>query len=99
LDDNYDKLEDEEINKIISEINNFANFEIININTLKEKVKQELKVYLSEILLKRLEELKASIKEEDFFDFEKRLFLQSIDELWMRHIDDMAHLREEVAFE
>jgi preprotein translocase subunit SecA len=25
--------------------------------------------------------------------------LQSIDELWMQHIDAMAHLREEVAFE
>lgn len=36
---------------------------------------------------------------EAFADYEKRLMLQSIDELWMRHIDEMAHLREEVAFE
>lgn len=35
----------------------------------------------------------------EFADYEKRLILQSIDELWMRHIDEMAHLREEVAFE
>lgn len=35
----------------------------------------------------------------EFADYEKRLMLQSIDELWMRHIDEMAHLREEVAFE
>ncbi|HBA44630.1 TPA: hypothetical protein DEG21_02800 [Patescibacteria group bacterium] len=99
LDDNYDRLEAEEIEKMSEEINSFANFEIININTLRKKNKQELKNYLNENLLKKLEDLKNSIKEEDFFDFEKRLFLQSIDELWMRHIDDMAHLREEVAFE
>lgn len=36
---------------------------------------------------------------EDFSDFEKKLTLASIDELWMAHIDRMSHLREEVAFE
>jgi len=41
----------------------------------------------------------SQVSEEDFYDFEKKLYLQSIDELWMRHIDDMSHLREEVAFE
>ena len=34
-----------------------------------------------------------------FEEFRRRLYLQSIDELWMRHIDDMAQLRESVAFE
>jgi len=37
--------------------------------------------------------------EEVFFDLERRIVLQSIDELWMRHIDSMSKLREAVAFE
>jgi len=32
-------------------------------------------------------------------DLEKRVVLSSIDELWMRHIDSMSKLRDEVAFE
>ena len=36
---------------------------------------------------------------EDYDTYEKRLTLQSIDELWMQHLDTMTHLREEVAFE
>lgn len=41
----------------------------------------------------------AATSEEMFSEFERRLTLASIDELWMNHIDHMAHLREEVAFE
>lgn len=37
--------------------------------------------------------------EEDFYDIERKIVLQSIDELWMRHIDNMSKLREAVAFE
>jgi len=36
---------------------------------------------------------------ENFLELERRIVLQSIDELWMNHIDAMSHLREEVAFE
>ena len=43
--------------------------------------------------------LREKIGEEEFARFEKQLLLGSIDELWMNHIDRMAHLREEVAFE
>jgi len=50
-------------------------------------------------LLAKIADIMSQVSEEDFYDFEKKLYLQSIDELWMRHIDDMSHLREEVAFE
>jgi hypothetical protein len=40
-----------------------------------------------------------AISQEAFFDLEKRVVLSSIDELWMRHIDSMSKLRDEVAFE
>ncbi len=37
--------------------------------------------------------------EDDFYEIERKIVLQSIDELWMRHIDSMSKLRETVAFE
>jgi preprotein translocase subunit SecA len=40
-----------------------------------------------------------NFKEDQFFDIERKIVLQSIDELWMNHIDSMSRLREEVAFE
>ena len=42
---------------------------------------------------------RATFGDERFFDYEKRLALQSYDELWMKHLDTMSHLKEEVAFE
>jgi preprotein translocase subunit SecA len=44
-------------------------------------------------------QLREKVGEEEFTRFEKQLLLGSMDELWMNHIDRMAHLREEVAFE
>ena len=37
--------------------------------------------------------------DEQFLRFERLLYLQSIDELWMQHIDAMSGLKEEVVFE
>ena len=47
----------------------------------------------------KIESIRESATEEEFSEFERRLSLAAIDELWMQHIDRMAHLREEVAFE
>ena len=43
--------------------------------------------------------LRAKAGEENVSNFINQLMLQSIDLLWMQHIDAMTHLREEVAFE
>jgi len=51
------------------------------------------------LLSGKIESLRNTGTEEEFADFERRLTLAAIDELWMTHIDSMAHLREEVAFE
>ena len=51
------------------------------------------------LLSGQIETLRESGSEEQFAEFERRLTLAAIDELWMQHIDRMAHLREEVAFE
>jgi len=36
--------------------------------------------------------------EQAFYELLKRIMLQSIDRLWMNHIDGMSKLREQVAF-
>ncbi len=56
--------------------------------------------YIKDIALEELEKIKKKIPNiEDFYNIERRIVLQSIDRLWMRHIDAMSALREEVAFE
>lgn len=51
------------------------------------------------IFLEKIEHLRDTGTEEQFAEFERRLTLAAMDELWMQHMDRMAHLREEVAFE
>ena len=97
----------EEINKenIIKTVNNFLWVEAID-NTIEKNTisklntANELAEYISKIAVEEIEKLKNDAKNiEDFYDLEKRILLQSIDELWMNHIDSMTKLREEVAFE
>lgn len=90
----------EETWEIISSLNNFLEWEEFNTeNFEKFYTKRELIDYIVEIIHNNIKNLIEKFSEEKYHDFEKRLYLQSIDELWMRHIDDMAHLREEVAYE
>lgn len=62
--------------------------------------KEGMKEYLYGVALEELKKIQYLFPEvEAFFEIERRIVLQSIDELWMKHIDSMSHLREEVAFE
>ncbi len=98
--ENFLEEEMENIDLYLEEINKFANYEILSKEEiLKFNNKNELKDTLISLILNKIENLIKNAKEEDFYYFEKWLYLQSIDELWMRHIDDMSHLKEEVAFE
>jgi len=56
--------------------------------------------YIGKIALEEQEKLKKKFSsDEDFYRTERRIVLQSIDRLWMEHIDSMSKLREQVAFE
>jgi preprotein translocase subunit SecA len=60
----------------------------------------KLSIYVGDIAIEELDKLKNSaVNVEEFYNLERRIVLSSIDELWMRHIDAMSRLREEVAFE
>lgn len=91
--------------KLKNEINEFLWINLIDdtienddINWIKSK--EELKGYVKNMATSELDKIKIeNFKEEQFLDIERKIVLQSIDELWMNHIDSMSRLREEVAFE
>jgi preprotein translocase subunit SecA len=55
--------------------------------------------YIGKMAQEEIESIKQKANKEEFYNLERRIMLQSIDELWMRHIDAMSRLREDVAFE
>ncbi|MDD5376895.1 MAG: preprotein translocase subunit SecA [Candidatus Gracilibacteria bacterium] len=95
-DDKYDW----DFDHLIAETNAFAGQEILKTEHITDgEDKEAIKEAVANRFIATIEAIRANGKAEDFADFERRLTLQSIDELWMQHIDAMAHLREEVAFE
>lgn len=99
------QTQDMEKNEFITKVNEFIWVDLINdtieINDLEWIKNDSLTIdYITKIALDELDEVKTKFNnEEDFYEFERRIVLQSIDELWMRHIDGMSNLRESVAFE
>ncbi|NDK19954.1 preprotein translocase subunit SecA [Candidatus Gracilibacteria bacterium] len=89
-----------DLDHLIAETNTFAGKEILRTEDITDtEDKEAIKEMIANQFVATIEAIRASGKTEDFADFERKLTLQSIDELWMQHIDAMAHLREEVAFE
>ncbi|GAB0175072.1 MAG: preprotein translocase subunit SecA [Candidatus Altimarinota bacterium] len=86
--------------QIMEFVNEFAEAEVIHADDLAQAGSfDEAKSRVFSLLSGKIESLRNTGTEEEFAEFERRLTLASIDELWMNHIDSMAHLREEVAFE
>jgi len=92
--------------KLIEKTNVFL--EVNAIDTIDEEKNIEENIndpqaeaeYISKIALEEFAKIKGkAVSDEEFYDLERRIVLSSIDELWMRHIDSMSKLREEVAFE
>ena len=88
--------------RLITEVNTFFATNIVADETFFDGVRgrEEVGERIYEEVLKLVESIIARFtSREAYDDYEKRLTLQSIDELWMAHLDVMTHLREEVAFE
>ncbi|MDD5770304.1 MAG: preprotein translocase subunit SecA [Candidatus Gracilibacteria bacterium] len=83
---------------IIKNINEFLGVELLTNLELEEK--NAWGEYIGNLAIEEIDKLKSNFKsEEEFYDIERKVVLQSIDDLWMRHIDSMSKLRETVAFE
>lgn len=97
----------EEVDKdiLIKKVNEFLGFALIDDTLENQDIhgiedKNEIARYVSSLAVSELDNIKEqAVNKDDFYELERRIVLQSIDELWMRHIDAMTRLREEVAFE
>jgi preprotein translocase subunit SecA len=91
-------------NKIIKKVHEFLGRSIIDDFLEKEDVQATLSDviladYIAERSVAEVEKIKKEAPSiEAFHDLLKRIMLQSIDRLWMNHIDAMSKLREQVAF-
>ncbi|MBC7503382.1 preprotein translocase subunit SecA [Candidatus Gracilibacteria bacterium] len=85
---------------IATEVNSFSEATVARVEDYSTATDTDSLISTTQTLLAgKIETLRNSGTEEQFAEFERRLTLAGIDELWMQHIDRMAHLREEVAFE
>ncbi len=93
-------LHPDTIMTIVSEVRSFADADIASVDDYEQVSNHDGLIETTKTLISgKIEILRKSWTAEQFAEFERRLSLAAIDELWMQHIDRMAHLREEVAFE
>jgi preprotein translocase subunit SecA len=93
-------IDPDTIAAIANAVNEFSETDIAKVEDYAAATDAEFLIETTKILLSgKIETLRNSGTEDQFAEFERRLSLAGIDELWMQHIDRMAHLREEVAFE
>lgn len=91
--------------EIIKNVNEFLWFELIDNVIEKNDVSwvgddESIAKYIWNLAKEEIDKVAKKFTDiEDFYDIERKVVLQSIDELWMRHIDSMSKLRESVAFE
>ncbi len=60
---------------------------------------EQVKKYILERLEEKQNHLKSLFQDRNFDQFQREIYLASIDQLWMEHIENMSQLREDVAFE
>ncbi|MCB9807360.1 hypothetical protein H6768_05840 [Candidatus Peribacteria bacterium] len=59
----------------------------------------ELKDEVCALWKNKLANTQKLFGERNFDQFQREIYLAAIDQLWMEHIEKMANLREDVAFE
>ena len=88
------------IDQIAHKVNEFLGIDLFTQKDITDEIEENISSSVIEKTLLEVANLKKNfVSEEWFYEFERRLMLQSIDELWMMHIDGMSKLREAVAFE
>ncbi len=89
---------------IVAKVHEFLGRNIIDDLLEKEDISSHiwwaaLADYIGDRAVAELEIIKSEAPNEDaYYNLLKRIMLQSIDRLWMNHIDGMSKLRDQVAF-
>ncbi len=60
---------------------------------------EELQQEVLAVWKEKLGEVQKLFESRNFDHFQREVYLAAIDQLWMEHIEKMANLREDVAFE
>ena len=69
---------------------------IVSQDTSADEKREAIGRYLTDALTRLLEDRKRAIGEPEMINIAKVVMLQSIDMLWMDHLDQMEHLRDSV---
>ena len=89
----------EKTQEIAQKVNDFLGMTLLSQSEIEEDT-PSIQDDIAQKAVDMIADLRKNFgSDEDFFEFERRIMLQSIDELWMLHIDGMSKLRENVAFE
>jgi preprotein translocase subunit SecA len=65
-------------------------------NLPPEKQKEEIRALIFKSSVAKIKTIRQEMGESNFNDFNKALFLSTIDFYWMEHLDGMSHLRDSV---
>lgn len=96
--DDYEKWNLKEIRENLAALHSELAAPLTDERVAKFKDSEELKVFLEDLLVKFYEDKCAKEQPELVAQAERVVTLRTIDTHWMDHIDDMSHLREQVAF-
>lgn len=108
IDQMIQKIFIDESEKIVENCENEEGFEYEKLNeTLSNITGESISIHpeteretvVSALLLERLTKIEEKFKDRNFQQFKREVYLASIDQLWMEHIENMSNLREDVAFE
>lgn len=91
---------DQDEDKVVHTINELLGAQLITKEVISGYSNEEMQANIIKKAQNEVDNIKDFfVNSEDFYRIERDIVLQSIDELWMRHIDNMSKLREAVAFE
>ncbi len=92
---------DYDLQKLVTDINIFLDYEVLTYSDSLESYLNSVDVVnkITKMIRDSFVNFKSQFPDsERFFEIERMIVLQSIDNLWMAHIDNMSKLRDSVAF-
>lgn len=96
-----DGWDETEINDLMTELASIIPFDTASLKKIREQLQQEtdsqeLLKFMTKIFEDIYQLREDTLGSEAMREVEKYVFLSSIDEQWMNHLDDMTHLRDSI---
>jgi preprotein translocase subunit SecA len=88
------KLTDDDLNEIVSYVNEKLLKKDIKLDDLKDKTEDEIIDFIYDKIIGEYEDKLKDVPKEIADEFEKVIMLNIVDKYWTEHINTMSHLRE-----